>query len=152
MKKILLPLIALALFSCKPDNKDKDISQEDEYVIGDTNSSSTTKTQDDHTAGKKVYMELCVTCHLPTGKGIAGSFPPLDGSNWLTDKRAESIHAVKYGMSGPIEVNGEKYNNVMTPPGLSDQEVTDVMNYVMNTWSNTSNNPVTLEEVQGIKQ
>lgn len=102
--------------------------------------------------GKEVYMDFCITCHLADGKGITGTFPPLDGSNWLTEKRQESIHAVKYGLQGPIEVNGEKYNMAMAPMGLSDQEVADVMNYVMNSWSNSSKKPVTLEEVKAIEK
>ena len=102
--------------------------------------------------GKKIYNDLCVTCHLPNGKGIAGTYPPLDGSNWLTEKREESIRGIKYGMQGPIEVNGEKYDNIMTPMGLSDKEVADAMNYVMNSWSNNIKDMVTEEEVAGIQK
>ena len=102
--------------------------------------------------GKDIYLDFCMTCHLADGKGISGTFPPLDKSDWLTEKRKESIHAVKYGLQGPIEVNGEKYNMAMAPLGLTDQEVADVMNYVMNSWSNSSKNPVTLEEVKALEK
>jgi len=47
-----------------------------------------------------------VQCHLPNGKGTEGIFPPLDGADWLVQKRTESIHAVKYGQKGEIMVNG----------------------------------------------
>lgn len=104
------------------------------------------------TRGKAVYQDFCLHCHLPNGKGVPGNFPPLDGSDWLTDKREESIHAVKYGQSGEIVVNGQRYNNAMPPMGLSDKEVADVMNYIMNSWSNTQEKPVTEEEVQQIKK
>jgi mono/diheme cytochrome c family protein len=30
----------------------------------------------------------------------------------------------------------EKFNSMMPAMGLSDEEVADVMNYVMNSWSN----------------
>ena len=30
--------------------------------------------------GKKVFSVNCVACHQTTGKGLAGVFPPLDGS------------------------------------------------------------------------
>ncbi|MBT8319263.1 MAG: cytochrome c [Gramella sp.] len=102
--------------------------------------------------GKVIYSDLCVTCHLPNGKGITGTYPPLDGSNWLTEKREESIRGVKYGMQGPIVVNGEKYDNIMTPMGLSDQEVADAMNYIMNSWSNNIDDMVTVEEVAAIEK
>ncbi len=89
-------------------------------------------------------------CHLPNGKGTKGIFPPLDGADWLTEKREESIHAVKFGQSGEIVVNGITYNNVMPPMGLSDREVADVMNYIMNSWSNTQDKMVSIEEVKAI--
>ncbi len=102
--------------------------------------------------GKEIYTDFCITCHLANGKGITGTFPPLDGSNWLTEKRLETIHAVKYGLQGPIVVNGEKYDMVMTPQGLTDQEVADVLNYVMNSWSNSSKKSVSPEEVKAVKK
>jgi hypothetical protein len=53
-------------------------------------------------------------------------------------KRTQSIHALKFGLNGPIVVNGKKFNNAMSAMGLSNQEVADVMNYIMNSWSNKS--------------
>src|SRR5690606_30093209 len=102
--------------------------------------------------GKSIYTDFCVQCHLPSGKGIPGNFPPLDGSGWLTEKRTESIHAVKFRQSGEIFVNGKRYNNVMLPMGLSDKEIADVMNYVMNSWSNTQTEMVTEEEVSKVQK
>ncbi len=100
--------------------------------------------------GKAVYSELCVTCHLNNGKGVAGAFPPLNPSDWLTEKRAESIHALKYGLKGPIKVNGQAYDNVMLAQGLDDQEIADVMNYTIQTWN--KGKMVTLEEVKAVKK
>ncbi|MCK8522819.1 cytochrome c [Aquimarina sp. D1M17] len=102
--------------------------------------------------GKEVYSDFCMQCHLPDGKGTAKVFPPLAGSDWLVNKRKESIHSIKYGLNGPIEVNGESYNSAMTSLGLEDEEIMDVMNYIMNSWGNTQKKMVTLEEVQSIKQ
>ena len=151
MNKTVLTISLIALIACKSDKKET--NSEESYVVP---SSEKTK-QDPELSesakrGKEVYFDFCVTCHLPSGKGIPGNFPPLDGSDWLTEKRAESIKAVKYGLKGPIEVNGETYNNVMTPLGLTDQEVADVMNYTMNSWSNSSENPISLEEVKTISK
>jgi len=100
--------------------------------------------------GKEIYGELCVTCHLPNGKGVPGAFPPLHPSDWLVNKRKESIHAVKYGLKGEILVNGMSYNNVMLPLGLSDQEVADVMNYTIQKWNTGA--MVTEEEVKAVKK
>lgn len=97
--------------------------------------------------GKEVYTDFCVTCHLPDGKGVEKAFPPLAGSDFLLSKRAESIKAVKFGQSGEITVNGMAYNNTMTPLGLTDEEVADVMNYILNSWGNSSDKMVTVDEV-----
>lgn len=154
MKKTSILLLALLSFgACKSDKKDKAEEKEDAYVVPSSQKSQeNTPLTASIERGKKVYSSLCVTCHLPTGKGIAGTYPPLDGSNWLKEKREESIRGVKYGLQGPITVNGEEYDNIMTPMGLSDQEVADALNYVMNTWSNKSDDMVTVEEVSKIEQ
>ena len=153
MRKLLFVLgLAVAMVACKSDKKEKDAEEESYVIPASEKSSSKTPLTASVERGKKIYGELCVTCHLPTGKGITGTYPPLDGSNWLTEKREESIRGVKYGMQGPIEVNGEKYDNVMTPMGLSDQEVADAMNYIMNSWSNNIDEMVTAEEVAAIQE
>jgi mono/diheme cytochrome c family protein len=103
-------------------------------------------------AGKEVYTDFCMQCHLATGKGDGVNFPTLDGSNWLSQKRTQSIHAVKYGINGPIVVNNKKFNSAMPAMGLSNQEVADVMNYIMNSWSNTQKNSVSLVEVAAVKK
>lgn len=100
--------------------------------------------------GKEVYADFCMQCHLATGKGDLINFPPLDGSDWLTKKRKQSIHAVKFGQTGEVIVKGKKFNNIMPPLGLSDQEVADVLNYVMNSWSNKQKKMVTIDEVKTV--
>ncbi|MBT8263037.1 MAG: cytochrome c [Bacteroidia bacterium] len=102
--------------------------------------------------GGLIYTNFCIQCHMANGKGIPGTFPPLAGSDWLTNKRKESIHAVKYGQTGEIIVNGETYNSVMVSMGLSDEEIADVLNYVMNSWGNTQLKMVTASEVGEIQK
>lgn len=99
--------------------------------------------------GKEVYGTYCTTCHLPTGKGIPGTFPPLAKADYLVSNRADAIRAVKNGMEGEITVNGMTYNNTMYSLGLDDQQVADVMNYILNNWDNDAAE-VTLEEVKAI--
>ncbi len=100
--------------------------------------------------GNLVYADFCVTCHLENGKGVAYTFPPLDRSDYLANYREASIRGVKYGQRGEIIVNGETYNNTMMPMGLSDEEIADVLNYIMNSWGNEQEKPVTEEEVARI--
>jgi mono/diheme cytochrome c family protein len=100
--------------------------------------------------GEEIYADFCIQCHGANGKGDGKNFPPLDGSDWLTKKRSQSIHAVKFGQSGEIVVNKIKFNNVMPAMGLSNEEVADVMNYIMNSWGNKQRKKVTKEEVEKI--
>ena len=102
--------------------------------------------------GQWVYEDFCVRCHLPTGRGVSGVYPPLAKSNWLVDKIEESIASLKYGLEGEIEVNGITYNNVMPAQGLSDEEIADVMNYIMNSWENTQNDMITTKQVKTVKK
>ena len=96
--------------------------------------------------GEDLYTTMCIPCHLADGSGVAGVFPPLAQSDYLNDREA-SIRAIKHGLQGEITVNGETYNNIMTPLGLDDQEVADVLNYVLNNWGNEPGEMVTEEQV-----
>ena len=100
--------------------------------------------------GKVVYEELCVTCPLADGKGIPSVFPPLAGADYLLKNQKESIRSIKFGQQGEITVNGTTYNNVMAPQGLSDAEMADVMNYILNSWGNKGK-MVTVEEVEKVE-
>lgn len=146
----VLLVASMSIISCN-DSKKESASKTDKITISDSKQEKT-PLEKSIDRGKGIYNDFCMQCHLPNGKGVPGNFPPLDGSDWLTDKRQESIHAVKYGQSGKIVVNGKTYNNVMQPMGLSDQEVADVMNYVMNSWSNKQDKMVTVEEVKEVKK
>lgn len=102
--------------------------------------------------GEMVYMDFCVTCHLENGEGVAHTFPPLAQSDYLKNNRKASIRGVKYGQQGELTVNGVTYNNVMAPMGLEDNEIADVMNYIMNSWGNWSDKLVTTDEVEAITE
>lgn len=119
--------------------------------------SSTTLYQDEEMKesmerGNEIYTDFCITCHLPKGEGVPYTFPPLAKSDYLMEKRESSIRAIKYGLQGEITVNGVTYNNAMASMGLEDEEVADVMNYISNSWGNTSDTIVTVEEVAEVKK
>lgn len=97
--------------------------------------------------GKEVYLDMCVTCHLPSGEGVENVFPPLAKADFLIQNRAASIQAIKYGIEGKITVNGVVYNGNMASMGLENDEVADVMNYITNAWGNKNDTIITEEEV-----
>ena len=88
MRKLLFVLgLAVAMVACKSDKKEKDAEEESYVIPASEKSSSKTPLTASVERGKKIYGELCVTCLLPTGKGMTFSYPPREGSNWLTEKR-----------------------------------------------------------------
>lgn len=102
--------------------------------------------------GKEIYSDFCKSCHLAGGEGVPTIYPPLAGSDYLMNHREESLRVVKYGQMGKITVNGIEYNGIMAPLGLTDQEVADVMNYILNSWGNKSDEVVTPKKVSNIKK
>ena len=88
------------------------------------------------TDGKNIYSRTCFACHQSEGQGIPAAFPPLSKSDFLNADPNRAINAVLHGLSGEITVNGKKYNSVMTSQNLTDQEISDVLTYVYNSWGN----------------
>lgn len=101
--------------------------------------------------GKALYEELCITCHLGNGKGTPGAIPPLAGADYILKNPNNAIYAAKYGLSGTITVNGQKYSTAMPNPGISNEEVADVTNYILNSWGNKGK-MVTVKQVEGVKK
>lgn len=87
--------------------------------------------------GKNIYGNTCFACHQAEGQGIPNAFPPLAKSDYLNANPSRAIDAVLHGLTGEITVNGKKYNSVMTSQNLTDQEISDVMTYVYNSWGNS---------------
>ena len=104
------------------------------------------------TDGEEIYLDFCIQCHLDNGEGVSGVFPPLAKSDYLINNIEMSIRGLKYGLSGPIVVNGEQYNGIMQNQGLDDVEIADVMNYILNNWGNEFNEVITSERVARIEK
>ena len=86
--------------------------------------------------GKAVYDKVCTACHQAAGEGLPGAFPPVKNSDYLQADVGRSIAAVVNGLTGPIEVNGKKFNGAMPPMGyLSDGEIAAVFTYILQAWN-----------------
>jgi nitrite reductase (NO-forming) / hydroxylamine reductase len=98
-------------------------------------------------SGSDLYSANCQACHQADGSGLKGAFPPLRGSDYLLADKQRVIAIALAGLKGPITVNGEKYDTVMPPPSyLDDQQITEILNYVLNAWGNKGGT-VTVAEV-----
>ena len=107
--------------------------------------------------GEQIYAKLCSSCHAPDGRSLATLAPPLAGHAvrmLRAGGRSHLIRIVLNGMAGPIEVSGRKYDAVMTPLRyLKDEQVSDVLNFVLASWGNASllppdHKPFTPDEVR----
>lgn len=106
-----------------------------------------------HERGLAVFNLTCVACHGVGGKGVPETFPPLDGSDWVTGDPARVAKIVLHGLMGEIEVGGHTYNSVMAPlgPALDDQQISDVITYVRQNWKNDAE-AVAPELVKEVRQ
>ncbi|MFK8055631.1 MAG: cytochrome c [Saprospiraceae bacterium] len=87
--------------------------------------------------GKALYEYYCANCHQPDGGGLVGNIPPLAQADWLQTNRNEIACIIRYGMKGPMQVNGLEYNGVMAGAHrITDAEITNITNYVLSAWSN----------------
>ncbi len=84
----------------------------------------------------------CFGCHAPDGAGVIGLGPPLDESEWVTGKKETFAKILLHGITGPITVNGTKYETPAEMPALyvnpmfTDEKIADIMTYTRNAWSN----------------
>ena len=103
-------------------------------------------------AGSEIYQDFCLQCHLSTGIGVSGVFPPLKASDYLLENTNLSIAGIKYGLRGKILVNNEEYDGIMLRQGLDNEEVADVMNYILNKWGNQTSAFITPNQVSKISK
>lgn len=113
-----------------------------------------------YTLGANVFARdgHCTTCHQPTGAGLAPTYPPLDGSPWVTGSEDRLIKLTLHGLWGPMEVKGVAYDPAkgvppMTQFGalLSNEEIAGVLTYVRNSWSNQAA-PVLPASVEKVRE
>lgn len=86
--------------------------------------------------GKEVYITTCAPCHQDAGQGVENAFPPLAKSDYLMADVKRSITQVLEGVSGEMVVNGKIYNGHMPASELTDEQVSDVLNFVRNSFGN----------------
>ena len=152
MRGRLIIALTLAFIGCKSDKEEGDTEEQIVISASEKRVTQDPELKESISRGAQIYISFCASCHLSNGQGIPNAFPPLNKSDWLTDKRKETIRAVKYGVKGPIEVNGVKYDNLMPDLGLTDREIVDVTNYTFNAWDNNVQPSVTVEEVEAVEK
>jgi len=88
-------------------------------------------------AGQELYQKNCGACHQANGKGLAGVFPPLAGSDYIASDKSKLMKVTLNGLQGAVTVNGVEYNSIMPAMSyLSDDELATILTYVVNSWGN----------------
>ena len=101
--------------------------------------------------GKNVYIVYCLSCHMENGEGIEGLYPPVANSDYMIADSVRAVQQIIYGVTGEIMVNGKKYNTKMEKIDLNDEQVSDVMNYMRNSWGGKAR-PIKPEDVKAMRK
>lgn len=157
-KKSLLSLglgfvLAASLAACKAEEKTEEGASPAPGASAESPAQGQVEEgeEGDVAVGKALYETNCASCHMANGEGVAGTFPPLAGSERVNGPAAEHIKVVLNGLSGPITVKGETYNGFMTPfMHLSDEEIANIVTYERTAWGNTGG-AVTAEQVRALR-
>ncbi|UYZ60678.1 c-type cytochrome [Hymenobacter latericus] len=101
-------------------------------------------------AGKTVYTQNCLTCHMADGGGVETMNPPLSKTTWVLGDKTRLVKVVLNGLED-VDIDGEEYRNVMpAQPHLTDQQIADVLTYVRNSFGNKAS-AVSAAEVKAIR-
>ncbi|MBM3847880.1 MAG: c-type cytochrome [Verrucomicrobia bacterium] len=85
--------------------------------------------------GEEVYEMACLPCHQPGGRGLAGVYPALAGSDWVMGDPRVLAKIILHGLEGPIQSRGRTLDGTGTIPmpsmaGLTDEQIADVLTFV----------------------
>ena len=101
--------------------------------------------------GKKVYMQICISCHQADGSGVQNMNPPLIKTDYVLGDKSRLIKIVLNGFSEDVQINGQSYSNNMPPHDfLKDQQIADVLTFVRNNFTNKAS-AVTAAQVKLVR-
>ena len=84
-------------------------------------------------------FNYCTQCHQANAQGIAGTYPPLAGSEWVLGRKEIMVRILLHGIDGPFTVKGAAYSGQMpTWSQLSDEQIAGVATYVRSSFGNTA--------------
>lgn len=96
-----------------------------------------TAQEDPMVLGKEIF-NACAQCHQANGIGVAGAYPPLVASDFVTGDPRRLAAILINGINGPITVNGANYTGEMPAwkALYSDEEIAAVLTYARGSWGN----------------
>ncbi len=101
------------------------------------------------TAGSRVYMQNCIGCHGPTGKGM-GMQPALPGSATVNGDPTALAAWVMFGVR-PATSPAGKYPGMMPQfTYLKDDELSAVLTHVRTQWGNQAS-PLAAADITAVR-
>jgi cytochrome c553 len=98
-----------------------------------------------------LYATNCAACHQADGRGLAGQFPPLAGSEWVIEDPETPVRVMLRGIQGEVVVAGQTYNGVMPPQAhLNDEQIAILATHIRSQWGNDASE-VTPETVAAVR-
>lgn len=99
----------------------------------------------------------CAACHLATGAGVPGAFPPLGANvrslSQSADGRKYIALVVLKGVSGPLTVEGKAYRGVMPAHGdLDDATIAALLDHVVVKIANGKAKPFSAAEIAAARK
>ncbi len=99
----------------------------------------------------QLFQKQCASCHQMNGQGDENRFPPIDNTEWVSNKN-RLINIILNGYSGPIKVGGKSYNNAMPHHQyLTDEEIVEIIKYMKSNF-NPKTAEVTKADVAAIRK
>ena len=83
--------------------------------------------------GRQIYLNNCASCHQLDGKGLGDSVPSLVGNGAVLAAGPEDVVRV---ILGGIEAQGTYAPMPAVAAGMSDQDISEVVNYIRQSWGN----------------
>lgn len=115
MIKIAVLIIAFFCFSCQSESEIK----RDQYFV----------------EGLELYKTHCANCHQLDGSGLAGLYPPIASTGFLSGNKLKMICLMHNGLNDSLTVNGKKYKQAMPAnKNLEPLDLAEITTYVYNKW------------------
>ena len=104
--------------------------------------------------GEQLFTAQCSGCHGADGAGITGLAPSLLGSDRIVRAPEQLIRIVLHGLSGPIDVQGEQWNNLMPGhsevAGFDDEGISGLVTWLRRSWGH-NRSPISPQAVAEIR-
>lgn len=88
--------------------------------------------------GGTIYSSNCASCHMADGTGINSLYPSLAGADSLMNDIPGMLNWI---------LDGDVINGVSHSFSLTDREVSDLLNYIRNSWGHEGE-AILPEEIQ----